>query len=152
MGEADAHLIGVAESAIDPKDVERMKEMQAQLYQAREERDIVAGESQRLMYHLSHDLQAPIRNITGFSQAIMERHSQGLDAKGKDYLQRVVQESGRMNLMIAGLLRMSRISSRPMKVQALDLSAIARDKAEIMMDKHQRYHRFPDPGWSEGRC
>jgi light-regulated signal transduction histidine kinase (bacteriophytochrome) len=137
-GGADAPLIGVAENAIDPEVMEKMKVMQCHLNQAREESVIVAGESQRLMYHLSHDLQAPIRNITGFSQAIMERHSHGLDAKGKDYLHRVVQESGRMNHMIAGLLRMSRIGTRPMKVQTLDLSAIARDKAEIVMDKHQR--------------
>ena len=119
MGGADAPLIGMAENAIDPKELEKIKEMQGHLYQAREERDIVASESQRLMYHLSHDLQAPIRNVIGFSQAIMERHSQGLDAKGKDYLHRVVQESGRMNLMIAGLLRMSRIGTRPMEVAIL---------------------------------
>ncbi len=118
-GGADAPLIGVAENAIEPKELERIKEMQGHLNQTMEERDIVASESQRLMYHLSHDLQAPIRNVIGFSQAIMERHSQGLDAKGKDYLQRVVQESGRMNLMIAGLLRMSRIGTRPMKVAVL---------------------------------
>ncbi len=134
-GAADAPLIGVAENVIEPKELERILEMQ--LNQTLEERDIVAGESQRLVYHLSHDLQAPIRNVIGFSQAIMERHSQGLDTKGKDYLQRVVQESGRMNLMIAGLLRMSRISSRTMRVQSLDLSSIAREKAELMMDRHK---------------
>ncbi len=139
-GEAGAHLVGVAESAIEPKELDRIKEMQ--LNHTIEERDIVAGESQRLVYHLSHDLQAPIRNVIGFSQAIMERHSQGLDAKGKDYLQRVVQESGRMNLMIAGLLRMSRISSRPMRVQSLDLSSIAREKAELMMGRHKRNINF----------
>ncbi len=137
-GGAGAPLIGVAEDATDPKELEKMKEMQGQLNQAIEERDIVAGESQRLMYHLSHDLQSPIRHVIMFSQAIMERHSQGLDAKGKDYLQRVVQESGRMNLMIAGLLRISRIGSRPMRTQSLDLSSIAREKAEILMVKHQR--------------
>jgi light-regulated signal transduction histidine kinase (bacteriophytochrome) len=128
----------LAENAIGLREVEKMKEMQGLLYRAREERDIVVGESQRLMYHLSHDLQAPIRNVIGFSQAIMERHSQGLDAKGKDYLHRVVQESGRMNLMMAGLLRLSRIGTRPMGTQTLDLSSIARDKAEIMRDRHQR--------------
>jgi light-regulated signal transduction histidine kinase (bacteriophytochrome) len=72
----------------------------------------------------------------------MERHSQGLDAKGKDYLQRVVQESGRMNLMIAGLLRMSRIGSNPLKVQSLDLSAIVREKADRCMEKHKRRINF----------
>jgi len=139
-GGADAPLVGVAGSAVEPKELERIKEVQ--LNQTMEERDIVAGESQRLIYHLSHDLQAPIRNVVGFSQAIMERHSQGLDAKGKDYLHRVVHESGRMNLMIAGLLRMSRISSRPMRVQSLDLSSIVREKAELMMDRHKRTINF----------
>jgi signal transduction histidine kinase len=141
-GGADAPLIGMAENAIEPNKLEGTKEMQRHLDQTVEERDIVTSESQRLIYHLSHDLQAPIRNVVGFSQAIMERHSQGLDAKGKDYLQRVVQESDRMNLMIAGLLRMSRIGSRPMKVQSLDLSAIVREKADHVIDKHKRSITF----------
>ena len=136
-GGADAPLIGMAVNVVEPNKLEVIDEMQRHLDRTVEERDVVVSESQRLIYHLSHDLQAPIRNVVGFSQAIMERHSQGLDAKGKDYLQRVVQESGRMNLMIAGLLKMSRIGSRPMKVQSLDLSAIAREKADQIVEKHK---------------
>jgi light-regulated signal transduction histidine kinase (bacteriophytochrome) len=137
-GRADAPLKGLAEIALEPEAEERIKEMRCRLEKTERERDIVASESQRLVYHLSHDLQAPIRNVIGFSQAIMERHSQGLDAKGKDYLQRVVQESGRMNLMIAGLLRISRIGSRPMRVDSLDLSAMVREKADQVKMRHRR--------------
>jgi light-regulated signal transduction histidine kinase (bacteriophytochrome) len=136
-GGVDAPLKGLAKIVLEPEGVDGLNEMRCRLDQTEQERDIVASESQRLVYHLSHDLQAPVRNVIGFSQAIMERHSQGLDAKGKDYLKRVVQESGRMNLMITGLLRMSRIGTRPMRAQPLDLSAIVREKAEQMKGRHK---------------
>ena len=47
-----------------------------------------------------------------------------------------------MNLMIAGLLQLSRLSTLPMNIRTLDLSAIAQGKAESLRKKYQRSIRF----------
>jgi signal transduction histidine kinase len=143
VGVEGAHQIGIVESA-DGEHGTMMStdDLVYQLEGVKRQRDMILDETQRTMYHLAHDLQAPIRHVMGFSQAIKERHSQGLDAKGMDYLNRVVQESGHMNLMIAGLLQLSRLSTLPMNIRTLDLSAIAQGKAESLRKKYQRSIRF----------
>lgn len=141
-GEGSQTISGLAEDADDVSMSDETRGLRSQLDGMVRERDLLLIETQKLMYHLSHDLQAPIRNVIGFSQAVIERHSQGLDAKGRDYLQRVAQESGRMNRMISGLLQMSRLGTSPMNVKPLDLSEMVRCRSKILMEKYQRTMEF----------
>jgi light-regulated signal transduction histidine kinase (bacteriophytochrome) len=141
-GEGSHALSGLAEDADDVSKAYETRILRSQLDGMVRERDLVVSETQKLMYHLSHDLQAPIRNVIGFSQAVIERHSQGLDAKGRDYLQRVAHESGRMNQMISGLLQMSRLGTCPLNIQPLDLSEMVRSRSQILLEKYQRPMEF----------
>ena len=73
-------------------------------------------------YTLAHDLRAPLRSISSFSQ-ILE-----IDAKDKladdelDALTRIIKASQRMSALIDDILELSRISNREIKVSELSLS------------------------------
>lgn len=76
---------------------------------------------------LSHDLRAPLRTIEGFSQILLQRHAQQLDATGQDYLQRVHRASLRLGQMMEELLRLARLPRDGVKSEQVDLSRMAED-------------------------
>jgi len=83
-------------------------------------------------YSVSHDLRAPLRSISGFSQILLEDYADRLDATGQDQLRRVRAAAQRMSELIDDLLRLSRLERTELRRQAVDLSQIASDVAELL--------------------
>lgn len=80
-------------------------------------------------YSVSHDLRAPLRSIDGFSQILLEDHSAQLDDWGLESLRRVRAASQRMATLIDDLLKLARITRAEMRLEAVDLSGMAREIA-----------------------
>jgi two-component system NtrC family sensor kinase len=97
-------------------------EMRARLCDELESRN---QELEAFSYSVSHDLRAPLRAIDGFSQALLEEHSHGLDEKGKHYLTRVRASAARMGELIDDLLELSRVGRAELRRTRFDLSALA---------------------------
>ncbi|HVC83135.1 MAG TPA: ATP-binding protein [Chloroflexota bacterium] len=76
-------------------------------------------------YSVSHDLRAPLRSISGFSQAILEDYADRLDEDGRGYLQHVIGASHEMSRLIDDLLRLSRVTRAELQRQPTDLSALS---------------------------
>ncbi|MEY2856689.1 MAG: hypothetical protein RLZZ74_999 [Cyanobacteriota bacterium] len=87
-------------------------------------------ELESFSYSVSHDLQAPLRVINGFSQVLWENYQPNLDDRGKHYLQRIQANSKRMSDLIDALLQLSRVTRSQMQPVQVDLSAIAQDIIE----------------------
>jgi PAS domain S-box-containing protein len=62
-----------------------------------------------LLYVTSHDLREPLRAIENFSRIISERYADKLDAKGQDFLDRVVRGAQRLDRLIEDVLMLSRV-------------------------------------------
>jgi PAS domain S-box-containing protein len=82
-------------------------------------------ELEAFSYSVSHDLRSPLRTMDGFSQALLEDHSEGLNEKGKHYVTRIRTAAQRMGSLIDDLLQLSRLSRTEIRVKPVDLSAIA---------------------------
>ena len=87
-------------------------------------------ELESFSYSVSHDLQAPLRVINGFSQVLWENYQLDLDERGKHYLQRIQANSQRMSDLIDALLQLSRVTRTQMNSVNVNLSAIAEDLVE----------------------
>ena len=87
-------------------------------------------ELESFSYSVSHDLQAPLRIINGFSQVLWENYQPCLDDRGQHYLQRIQANSKRMSELIDALLQLSRVTRSQMKPVRVNLSAIAQDIVE----------------------
>lgn len=79
----------------------RVQERTAELQQRN--RDL-----ETLLYVSSHDLREPLRSISNFSQLVRERYGTCLDAKGLDYIDRVIRAAQRMDQLMEDLLTLSR--------------------------------------------
>ena len=84
-------------------------------------------ELEAFSYSVSHDLRAPLRSISGFSQALMEDYAEVLDEDGMDYLQRVCKGVMKMSSLIDDMLNLSRVSRTEIKQQDVDLAEISRE-------------------------
>ncbi len=91
------------------------------------ELEAVNRELEAFSYSVSHDLRAPLRAMDGFSQALLEDYRDRLDDQGKNYLERVRNASQRMGHLIDDLLKLSRITRAEMRVEEVDLSALAEE-------------------------
>lgn len=87
-------------------------------------------------YSVSHDLQAPLRAIIGYSQIVVEDERARLSEAGRGMLDRVIHNTGRMSELIANILEYSRAGRRPLMTREVDLAALART---VAADLHADY-------------
>lgn len=67
---------------------------------------------QQFAYVASHDLQEPLRSVVGYLQFIERLYADKLDDKGKDFIDRAVAATARMQNMIQDLLTFSQVATR----------------------------------------
>ena len=83
-------------------------------------------------YSVSHDLRAPLRAIDGFSAVLLQDHGEKLNEEGKDMLRRVRKASDRLAALIDAMLTLSRLTRREMRVERVNLGAVARSVADAL--------------------
>ncbi len=96
-------------------------------------------EHKAFAYAISHDLRAPLRTLSGFSEALYEDYGEQLDDTARDYLTRIKNGAQTMGELIEGLLKLSRISQVEIKDEPLDLSRLCEEVVdELRRQEPQR--------------
>jgi signal transduction histidine kinase len=73
---------------------------------------------------MTHDLRAPLRAITGFTEALSEDEAASLSQKGKHYLETIQAASGQMRELIDALIAFSRLGRNEIQLQKVDLGLV----------------------------
>jgi len=107
----------------------RVRERTAQLEATNQELEAFA-------YSVSHDLRAPLRGLRGFSEVLLERYADRLDAEGQDLLRRACEASNRMSRLIEDLLKLSRVGRAELRWQPVSLSALAEEVVAELRKAH----------------
>jgi PAS domain S-box-containing protein len=87
-------------------------------------------ELETFSYSLSHDMRAPLRAITSFSEILEMRFGEQLGREGKDLLDRVISSAGRLDRLIRDVLAYSRITLAPIGRTRLDAEKLIRQIIE----------------------
>ena len=82
---------------------------------------------QQFAYAASHDLQEPLRMISGHLQLIERRYGDLLDEKGHTFLGFAVEGAQRMQRLIQGLLQFSRVETGGTAFAPVDLQSVLQD-------------------------
>jgi len=113
---------------------ELVKERTGKLEESRTELDVLNKQLQAankeleaFAYSVSHDLRAPLRNIDGFSQILLEDYSGILDKQGRHYLQRVRAGTQNMGQLIDDILSLSRSGRHHMDKKTINMESIVRE-------------------------
>ncbi|MCX7098449.1 MAG: PAS domain S-box protein [Methylococcales bacterium] len=96
----------------------RVEERTAALIVANQELDAFA-------YAVSHDLRAPLRAMSGFSLALQEDYGGQLTGEASEYLAQINVAALKMGDLIDGLLVLSRSSRGELRLDTVDLTALA---------------------------
>ncbi len=89
-------------------------------------------------FSVAHDLRAPLRGMHGLAQALLEDYRDRLDATGRDYAQRIVDEATSMDVLINDLLAYGRLSGVELAISAVDLRDVLDASLYAVRDDVQR--------------
>ncbi len=87
-------------------------------------------ELEAFSYSISHDLRAPLRAIDGFSHILMQELGETLDEDNRHYLERMRQNVAHMNELIEATLKLSRVTTAPLRKEVVNLSLLAAQLAD----------------------
>ncbi len=73
---------------------------------------------------ISHDLQEPVRTMTGFAELLQERVAERLDARARDHLRHIREGGLRMQAMIRDLLTYARLGREGMALHPICLGSL----------------------------
>ena len=118
----DIDALKAAESALR----ESNATLEARVVERTAELTAANRELETFSYAVSHDLRAPLRALSGYSQALQEDHGASLHGQAKIYLDQIALAAHRMSDLIDGLLALSRSSLGELRQDRVDLSALAR--------------------------
>jgi signal transduction histidine kinase len=95
--------------------------------------DTANKELEAFAFSVSHDLQAPLRRISGFAQLLKDSVSSSIDSSNREMLGHVIDASTQMSQLIDALLAFARTSRSEMHFGEVDLDILA-DK--VIADLH----------------
>jgi signal transduction histidine kinase len=113
-------------------EVDQLNAASADLVRQAEELARSNADLEQFAYVASHDLQEPLRKVSGFCQLLQMRYADQLDERAQEYIHFAVDGAKRMQDLINDLLLFSRVGRTAESFQQVDLDAVARDVIEVL--------------------
>ncbi len=143
----DGHIVGASKIARDvterkqaEQEIRRLNtDLERRVAERTAELSAANSELDAFAYAVSHDLRAPLRAMSGFSQALIEDYGDRFDGEAKIYLDEIGVASCKMGELIDGLLALSRSTRGELRHDSVDLSALSeRLLAELKRNAPER--------------
>ena len=103
------------------------RRVERDLLQSRSELEASNKELEAFAYSVSHDLRAPIRHITGFTELLQKNAGSDLDDKSRRHVALILESAKRMGNLIDDLLAFSRIGRKEAHTTMVSLQQLAQE-------------------------
>jgi PAS domain S-box-containing protein len=87
----------------------------------------LTAELETVLYSVSHDLRAPLRQLLGFSRLLLEQSVQEPGAATLQYAERIQDAAERMTALVDDLINMSRLGRQDVMRRPVDLGSLVED-------------------------
>ena len=94
-------------------------------------------ELEAFSYSVSHDLRAPLRHISGFSQMLVEELGTSLNPNAQRYLDRIQAGTLKMGLLVDELLNLAGVGRHTLKRRPVELNAIVAEVIAMLESEGQ---------------
>ena len=85
------------------------------------------AELETVLYSVSHDLRAPLRQLLGFSRLLLDETGRELDPSALHYGKRIHEAAERMTTLVDDLINLSRIGRQDLLRREVDLTPLVED-------------------------
>lgn len=102
----------------------RLNELNTDLRRQAQKLSVSNQELEQFAYVASHDLQEPLRMVTGFLSQLDKKYSDIIDDRGKQYIHFAVDGARRMRQIILDLLEFSRVGRTEDKLELVDINEL----------------------------
>jgi PAS domain S-box-containing protein len=118
-------LVGMTKDVTsEKKEEENLKDLNQKLIRSAKELELSNQELEQFAYLASHDLQEPLRMITGFLELLQKKYASVLDEKANQYIHFAVDGASRMKNIIMDLLTYSRVGRVEEKSKETELADV----------------------------
>lgn len=133
-GDAPALLLTVNDVTARKLAEDEITELNEQLEGKVEQISEVNRELEAFSYSVSHDLRAPLRHISGFSDKLGEHLGDQVDEKTSHYLGVIREAAQRMAQSIDDLLVYSRLGRGALRLQPVDMQSLVEQTRALAMN------------------
>jgi len=110
---------------------QKVTQRTAQLEAANKRLTAEIAEKEDFLRAVSHDLNAPLRNISGMASMLLHKHRDTFQDDVVNRLERIQKNVEVETDLIAELLELSRIKTRRLKLEPVDLNVLVGEVAEM---------------------
>ncbi len=121
LRDAEGRVIGASKII---RDITERKRAEQALQAITEDLRRSNQDLEQFAYVASHDLQEPLRMVTGYLQLIERRYKQNLDQNGMEFIDFAVDGATRMSRLITDLLDYSRVGTRGKPLVPVDTEKV----------------------------
>lgn len=147
--EEEALSILVTDLSFQKRTQKQLEENNNSLAEMNQQLELTNHDLQQFASVASHDLQEPLRKVEIFSSRLKEKAKDLLTDDHKIYLDKIIDASRRMKLLIVDVLNYSRLSANNNVFELVDLNIMMKELLSdfelMILDKKASFHISPLP-------